>query len=95
VLTLYTALAAEFLIRFTFDLPMQRNREKGVNLRRGTIDLPITFMLIGLSSMLVLLLIRSMYRMMELSEGWTGPVISTEWLFGLFAVSLHAWVQQY
>jgi hypothetical protein len=85
VLTLYTALAAEFLLRFTLDWPIRRDSGKGNILPRGTMDWPIVFMIIGLWGMLMLVLLRSMYRMMELSQGWTGPVISTQWLFGLFA----------
>ena len=77
VLILYTALAAEFLIWFTLDRPIRRNHEKDTNLRRGMMDWPIAFMLIGLSSMLMLILFRSMYRMMELSGGWAGSVIAT------------------
>jgi hypothetical protein len=95
VLILYTALAAEFLIRFTFDRPMRRNHEKGIILPRGMMDWPITFMLIGLSGMLLLILFRSMYRMMELSGGWSGPIIATQWLFGPFAFASYTWVQKY
>lgn len=55
VLTLYTALSAEFIIRFIMDKPMRRDREKGVILLRGTADKPIICMLIGLSTVLMLL----------------------------------------
>jgi len=82
VLILYSILAAEFLFRFNLDKPFQR--ENGVVLPRGKMDRPITLMLIGLSAMLVLLLTRSVYRLIELSNGWTGTVISTQWLFGMF-----------
>jgi hypothetical protein len=82
VLILYTALAAEFLLRFDLDRPMRRIREKGVVLPRGTVDRPMKLMLIGMSVMIVLLLIRSIYRMVELSGGWRGKVIAIQWLFG-------------
>jgi len=93
VLILYTALAVEFLLRFTLDRPTQRIRDNGVVLPRGAMKRPITFMLIGLSVMVVLLLTRSIYRLIELSDGWTGTVISTQWLFGLFACPLHSWTE--
>jgi hypothetical protein len=91
VLILYTIFAAEFLFRFILDRPMQRIRENGVILPRGTIDRPITLMLISLFAMLVFLLTRSIYRLIELSNGWTGTVISTQWLFGSFQCRLHGW----
>jgi len=84
VLILYATLAAEFLFRFTLDRPVRRIRENNITLPPGTMDRPITLMLIGLSAMLVLLITRSVYRLIELSDGWTGTVISTQWLFGMF-----------
>jgi len=72
---------------------VQRIRDNDVILPRGAMERPITLMLIGLSAMLVLLLTRSIYRMIELSDGWTGNVISTQWLFGLFASPLHSWTE--
>jgi len=84
VLILYTFLAVDFLIRFTLDKPMRRNREEGIVLPRGKMDGPIASMLIGLLAMLVFLLIRSTYRVIELAGGWEGKVISTQWLFNVF-----------
>lgn len=34
--------------------------------------------------MTILLLIRSIYRTIELSDGWTGTIISTQWLLNAF-----------
>jgi len=82
ILILYSALAAEFLLRFNSDRPMRSIREKGVSLPRGTVDKPMRRMLIGMSVMIILLLIRSIYRMVELSGGWRGKVIAIQWLFG-------------
>ena len=84
VLVLYAALSAEFLLRFTLDRPVQRIHDNGAILPRGAMERPITLMLIGLSAMLALLFTRSIYRLVELSDGWTGRVISTQWLFGPF-----------
>ncbi|KAH9039416.1 RTA1-like protein [Lactarius hengduanensis] len=44
----------------------------------------IGLMITGLSTMTILLLIRSIYRTIELSDGWTGTIISTQWLFNAF-----------
>ena len=48
---------------------------------RGVADGNIRLMILGLSAMTTFLLIRSMYRTVELSDGWTGVIISTQWLF--------------
>ena len=82
VLILYSALAAEFLLRFSSDRPMRSIREKGVSLPRGTVDKSMQLMLIGMSIMIILLLIRSVYRIVQLSGGWRGKVMAIQWLFG-------------
>ncbi|KAH8980851.1 hypothetical protein EDB86DRAFT_508972 [Lactarius hatsudake] len=48
----------------------------------------IGLMITGLSTMTILLLIRSIYRTIELSDGWTGTIISTQWLFNAFDGSM-------
>jgi hypothetical protein len=78
VLVLYTALAAEFLIRFNLDRPMRRSRESGVNLPCGVVDKSMKCTLLGLSAMAVLPFIRSIHRIIELSGGWNGKVVSTQ-----------------
>jgi RTA1 like protein len=70
---------AEFLIRFTLERPVGRIR-KGVDTL--PMDTPMKYMIIGLSVMAVLLFTRSVYRVIELAGGWSGRVISTQWLFG-------------
>ena len=88
VLILYTALATEFLVRFTLDRPVRHIRDlEGsikVKPRRGTVDTSMKHLLFGMSVMTVLLLTRSIYRTIELSGGWNGKVISTQWLFSQF-----------
>jgi len=84
VLLLYAALAAEFLIRFNLDRPRRHIRESGISHPRGTVNKPMKFMLFALGIMVILLVIRSIYRTVELSNGWTGNVISTQWLFDVF-----------
>ncbi|KAI0255331.1 RTA1 like protein-domain-containing protein [Lactifluus subvellereus] len=88
VLILYSALAAEFLVRFTLDRPVRyiRDSEGSImdNPRRGTVNMSMKRMLFGMSVMTVLLLTRSIYRTIELSGGWDGKVISTQWLFNVF-----------
>ena len=88
VLILYAALAAEFLIRFNLDRPTRRSRESGIIHPRGIVDKSMKYMLIGMSAMVTLLLIRSVYRTIELSGGWSGKVVSTQWLFSSSSISL-------
>jgi RTA1 like protein len=61
---------------------MRSIREKGVSLPRGTVDKSMQLMLIGMSIMIILLLIRSVYRIVQLSGGWRGKVMAIQWLFG-------------
>jgi len=84
VLILFTALAAEFLIRFNSDRPRRQICESGISHPRGTVYKPMKLMLSAMVVMVILLVIRSIYRTVELSNGWTGKVISTQWLFDVF-----------
>lgn len=45
-------------------------------------------MIIGVFIIVFLLLIRSIYRIAGISEGWSGAVLSTQWLFGSFLCPL-------
>jgi hypothetical protein len=40
-------------------------------------DKNLALMAVGVSTMTSLLLVRSTYRIIELSGGWSGPIIST------------------
>jgi hypothetical protein len=82
VLLSYATLAAEFLLRFNSDRPVRSIREKGGSLPRGTIGSLMKRMLIGMTIMIILLLIRSTYRIVQLSGGFNGKVIKIQWLFG-------------
>ena len=84
LLLLYITFAVEFVIRFNLDRPKQSALKNGVFLPRGTLDGSIRRMLIGVFIMIFLLLVRSIYRITGLSEGWGGTVLSTQWLFGSF-----------
>ena len=92
MLLLYTSLAAEFLIRFDLDRPRRHIRESGVSHPRGTVDKPMKCMLFAMVVMVFVLVIRSIYRTIELSDGWSGKVISTQWLFSTSShFHIHAW----
>ena len=74
----YTALAAEFLWHYTQDRPFRR---AFVYEHRAKTPRRLKIMLLGMSIMTVCLFIRSVYRTAELSDGWNGTIITTEWPF--------------
>ncbi|KDN37541.1 hypothetical protein RSAG8_10058, partial [Rhizoctonia solani AG-8 WAC10335] len=83
---LYTILAIEFVVRFSLDRPA---RSIAINERRkhaGWMGVPrgIIWMLIGLAIATVFIIIRSIYRTIELTDGWNGTIISTEKWFNWF-----------
>ena len=80
-LLFFSFIAAEFLLRFAYDRPIRHSNEGGVINYRGVVDRNIGSMILGLSIITSVLLIRSVYRTIELSEGWTGAIVSTQWLF--------------
>jgi len=44
----------------------------------------LRIMLIGMTTMTGFIIIRSIYRTVELADGWGGKVIETQWLFDVF-----------
>ncbi|KAF8266590.1 RTA1 like protein-domain-containing protein, partial [Lactarius quietus] len=77
-------IAGEFFLRFAYDRPIRHFHDGGVVNRRGEVDRNLGQMILGISTMTTLLVIRSIYRTVELSDGWTGVIISTQWLFNTF-----------
>lgn len=80
----YCALAAEFLVRYTRDQPVRQSfpsLEKGI---RGTMGKRLRRMLQAMAIMTILIIIRTIYRLIEFKDGFHGKVISTQWLFNVF-----------
>jgi hypothetical protein len=90
LLLLYITFTAEFVIRFNLDRPSRSILENGALPPRDTLDGSIKTMIIGVFIIVFkfLLLIRSIYRIARISEGWSGAVLSTQWLFGSFLCPL-------
>ncbi|KAI9433925.1 RTA1-domain-containing protein [Lactarius indigo] len=82
-LLFFTFVAGEFLLRFAYDRPI-RHSHVNVDNVRGPVDRNIGLTITGLSTMTIAFLIRSVYRTIELSGGWSGKIISTQWLFNAF-----------
>ncbi|KAG8731900.1 hypothetical protein FRC10_001364 [Ceratobasidium sp. 414] len=83
---LFTILALEFTIRYTLNKPARPNQEDPSQKYTGWTLVPrgVVFMLVGLAIATLFVLIRSVYRTIELSDGWNGAIISTEKWFNWF-----------
>ncbi|TFY71788.1 hypothetical protein EVG20_g1216 [Dentipellis fragilis] len=80
----YVALASEFLTRYWLDRPLHRNDEiLGEQKERPHMSLKMKQMIFGLIMMTVLIFIRSVYRTIELSNGWSGRIIETQVYFNV------------
>ncbi|KAL4243408.1 hypothetical protein ABKN59_001269 [Abortiporus biennis] len=80
-ISIYSILATEFLIRFLYDRPVRR---KNVESSKGNqLDRKTELMFTGLAFSSVLLFIRSVYRTIELADGWDGRIITTQVYFNV------------
>ncbi|KAG1888849.1 RTA-like protein, partial [Suillus subluteus] len=86
-IVIYVALAAKTLLRLRYNMPFcyvdqPRILEKG----QPAVSKKLQLMLFGMAFCTLCIFIRSVYRTVELANGWAGPVISTEryfdWLDG-------------
>ncbi|KAG0700331.1 RTA1 like protein-domain-containing protein [Suillus ampliporus] len=86
---IYVALAAEFLLRLKYNVPL-RYVDKSLMFEKGqrSMSKNVQRMLSGMSFCSLCIFIRSVYRTVELADGWSGSVISTQayfvWLDGFF-----------
>jgi hypothetical protein len=81
-LLFFAFIATEFLLRYIYDRPIRH-----FNTFRGVLDRNIRLQILGISIMTSVLLIRSIYRTVELAGGWSGKIISTQWLFSSFLLN--------
>ncbi|KAI0353300.1 RTA1-domain-containing protein [Trametes cingulata] len=79
--TVYLLLAAEFLLRYHFDKPF--DRKDGVMPKSYAFDRGVKLMIVGLAFDGVFILIRSIYRTIELTDGWSGRIIQTQVYFNV------------
>ncbi|KAG2124043.1 RTA1 like protein-domain-containing protein, partial [Suillus clintonianus] len=86
-IVVYVALAIETLLRLKYNAPFRyvdqpRILEKG----QSAVSKNLQLMLCSMALCTLCIFIRSVYRTIELANGWAGPVISTEryfdWLDG-------------
>ncbi|KAF8601726.1 RTA1-domain-containing protein [Ceratobasidium sp. AG-I] len=83
---LYTILAVEFVIRFSYNRPARKIVEEYGQKHTGWATAPrgMILMLVGLGIATLFMVIRSVYRTIELTDGWNGVIISTEKWFNWF-----------
>lgn len=93
----YVACAFEFLIRYALDRPVRKvissarhgssttlDDQRAVpSPSRGHMDGPLALMVFGLGLSTIFIFIRSVYRTIELSDGWDGKIISTQVYFNV------------
>jgi hypothetical protein len=86
-ISLYTLCASEFLLRYHFDRPVrptpftEKSGMKNSGPPTRVMDDGIRLMLVGMAISTVFILIRSVYRTIELLNGWTGPIITNQLYF--------------
>ncbi|KAI0655831.1 RTA1-like protein [Cubamyces menziesii] len=91
-LTIFAALLVEYLVRRNRDHPIRRQNvddsERAAMLsgRLGgrSVQIAAKRLAIMLCVSTTLLGIRAIYRTIELSDGWNGKIIKTQWLFIVF-----------
>ncbi|KAI6040158.1 RTA1 like protein-domain-containing protein, partial [Pisolithus marmoratus] len=84
---LYVVCAGEFLLRFLNDIPDQKNSTPLSEEKRYAKIIEwhiIKWLILGLVIQTFCLFVRSTYRTIELSNGWSGPIISTQAYFNVF-----------
>ena len=97
ILPQFCILSADFLFRFYWNKPVrsmasdsQANSDTPLSTSASSEkDLPtfpakLRLMLHGVGIVTVWVLIRSIYRTIELAGGWTGPIITTQVYFNVF-----------
>lgn len=87
-ISLYTICATEFLLRYHLDKPVRsvpfiEKSGRGDEPPTRTMDRGIKLMLVGMAISTVFILIRSVYRTIELLNGWTGRIITTQLYFNV------------
>ncbi|KAI0094862.1 RTA-like protein [Irpex rosettiformis] len=81
----FVAFATEFFYRFVHNRPILRKRDsvEGLN-KTPTWNAKLKLMSLGLAISMGFLIIRSIYRTVELGDGWTGRVLRTQVYFNVF-----------
>jgi len=83
----YITLAAEYFWRYSRDVPVKGSYV--FECRDPPPEPPhLKWILPATAAMTAFLFTRSVYRTIELANGWTGPIIHTQWLFVVFDATM-------
>ncbi|KAK7041584.1 envelope glycoprotein [Paramarasmius palmivorus] len=99
MMTIFVILAGEYLFRHLNDKPLRKSTdairakempsESSTTLNtRVTLDTRRQLLIFALGFTTLLLFIRGVYRLVELSGGWDSEIMHTEWLFNVFDAAL-------
>ncbi|KAJ8509286.1 hypothetical protein ONZ45_g8529 [Pleurotus djamor] len=85
-ITVYSICAFEFFMRYLYDRPVRSVAKpigRDQDATRGLLDARLKLMTGALFFSTLLLFIRSVYRTIELADGWDGRIITTEVYFNV------------
>ncbi|THH01813.1 hypothetical protein EW026_g958 [Hermanssonia centrifuga] len=82
-ITIYVMLAAEFVMRYLWNRPLRSVHGEKEITGAQILDKKTKLMLLSLSFSSLTIFIRSVYRTIELSDGWGGRIISTQVYFNV------------
>ncbi|KAI0778234.1 RTA1-domain-containing protein [Trametes elegans] len=89
-ITVFVVLMGEYFVRYFTDRPARQPKkdpateESYAGSHRGVLTPKLKLMILSVLSMTLFLVIRSIYRMIELIDGFTGKIIQTEIWFNVF-----------
>ncbi|KAJ7738232.1 RTA1-like protein [Mycena maculata] len=83
VIIVFTLVAGDFLNRYLRDQPLRTDGST-----RGALTARLKLMLSALAFSTLVLIVRSVYRIVELSTGWEGVVIHTQVYFDVFDAAM-------
>lgn len=81
VIVFFVFVSAEYVYRYANDAPARRSGETDAH--RGRLTTKMLMLFGSVCFILLCLFIRSIYRTIELADGWTGKIITTEVYFNV------------
>ncbi|KAJ7325883.1 RTA1 like protein-domain-containing protein [Mycena albidolilacea] len=81
-ITVYVCLAAEFIVRYTANRPVPSRGDTSTT--RGVLTPRRKLLLVAIALNTLCLFARAIYRTIKLKNGFSGSIISTQWLFNVF-----------
>ncbi|KZV72934.1 RTA1 like protein [Peniophora sp. CONT] len=92
-LLVFITFAVEYFWRYFKDVPLQNKPSEMYY--RSEFTRRVRWLTTGVAAMTLLILVRSVYRAIELAGGYAGKVAATQWLFVVFdavMIALAIWV---